>query len=115
MPSRLVCSDFQRKTMRTSFILLLVLAASAHAQSPGSFTATGSMTTPRFGHTATLLTNGKVLITGGAILIGNSPIPINTAELYDPSTVTFTVAGDMTRAPYGHVATLLPDGRVLII
>jgi hypothetical protein len=101
--------------MKTSLVLLLLSAASANAQSPGAFAATGNMITPRFGHTATLLLNGKVLITGGAFLIVPSMIPINTAELYDPSTGTFTFAGDMTRALYWQVATLLPDGRVLII
>jgi hypothetical protein len=101
--------------MKTSFVLLLVSAASAHAQSPGAFAATGNMTAPRFGHKGTLLLNGKVLITGGAVVIGFSAVPINTAELYDPSTGSFTRTGDMTGAPYAHVATLLPDGRVLII
>ena len=84
-------------------ILFWQLAA---AQTPGTFTATGSMTVPRAGHTATLLPNGKVLTAGGG-----SP----TLELYDPSTRTFAAAGAMTASPYVRSATLLPDGRVLLI
>jgi galactose oxidase-like protein len=70
--------------MRTSVILQLLLstgAAVALAQSPGKFVATGSMTIPRTGHSATLLTNGKVLIAGGALTTNQV---LNTAELYDP-------------------------------
>jgi hypothetical protein len=92
--------------MKTSFVLLLVLAASVHAQSPGAFTATGNMITPRFGHTATLLDNGKVLIAGG----GSGAV-----ELYDPFTRTFTATGAMTASRVVGSATLLPDGRVLLI
>jgi len=40
------------------------------------------MTTARYAHTATLLLNGKVLVSGGTNSAGN----VSTAELYDPAT-----------------------------
>jgi hypothetical protein len=88
------------------FIAVAGQASIAAAQSGGTFTATGSMTSARAGHTATLLLNGKVLIAGG---------PGSSAELYDPISGTFTPTGNMTAARRGHTATLLPDGRVLIV
>ena len=50
--------------METRFVLLMLLGASSYAQT-GTFAATGNMTTGRFGHSATLLLDGKVLIAGG--------------------------------------------------
>lgn len=97
-------------TMRL-LLLLCVVAASGYAQSPGTFTATGSMTTPRSGHTATLLADGRVLIAGGER--GNFQ-GLSSAELYDPRTGGFTATGSMTMPRSRHTATLLPDGRVLI-
>ena len=79
-------------------------AATVMAAASG-FTETGSMSTPRSGHTATLLAGGKVLIAGGGYA---------SAELFDPVTGTFTPTGNMTTARYGATATLLADGKVLI-
>jgi len=88
---------------------LLRCASAAAAQVPGTFEAAGNMTTARTGHTATLLLNGKVLITGGS---KERPA---SAELFDPVTSTFTRTGNMTTGRYGNTSTLLPDGRVLIV
>src|SRR5207253_8916100 len=60
---------------------------------------------------ATLLPNGKVLIAGGSTTSGAI---LDTAELFDPSSGTFTVLAPMTSPRFRHTATLLPSGEVLI-
>src|SRR5579862_1772399 len=90
--------------------IFLGVMCCARAQTLHAFTDTGSMTTPRQFHTATLLTNGKVLITGGR----GAPAAGASAELYDPSTGIFTNTGRMTAPRSLHTATLLPSGQVLI-
>jgi hypothetical protein len=79
----------------------------------GTFTATGDMTTVRSGFTVTLLPDRRVLIAGGDRFTGNAPLK-STAELYDPSTRTFTPTGDMVTIHIGGTATLLNNGKVLI-
>ncbi len=78
----------------------------------GTFTPTGSMTTIRAFHTAVLLPNGKVLISGGGIN-GFNPGTKKSQDLYDPATGTFTATGDMVSARSSHASVLLPNGKVL--
>jgi hypothetical protein len=78
---------------------------------PHGFRATADMTAARSSHTATLLNDGKVLVTGG---FGANGVALATAELYDPASGTFTSTGSMTTSRYGHTATLLNNGKVLV-
>ena len=102
------------KTSRPLCRLVVALTCSpVLAQSQGTFTSTGRLSTDRMFHTATLLTTGKVLIAGGTTTLSGTPVRA-TAELYDPATGTFNLTGDMNSPRAGHTATLLADGRVLI-
>jgi N-acetylneuraminic acid mutarotase len=81
----------------------------------GLWTRTGNMNIPRLYHTATLLSDGRVLVTGGQSAgDGNDNFVEKTAEIYDPGTGKWTLVNSMSRARYGHSATLLPNGTVLI-
>jgi len=84
----------------------------------GTFSSTGSMHDYRWGATATLLPDGGVLIAGGASgsdIFGSPSLALASAELYDPATGVFKLTGWMTTPRELHTATLLPDGRVLLV
>jgi hypothetical protein len=75
-----------------------------------TFTATGSMSTPRFNHTATVLPDGRILVAGGT----NGVSPLASAEIYDPASGAFSQAGNMGAARENHSASALLNGNVLI-
>ena len=77
-----------------------------------AFSNTGGMIQAFRSAPATLLSNGKVLVTGG-FQPPSSTLP--SAEIYDPATGLFASTGNMNYARRGHNATLLDDGTVLIV
>jgi WD40 repeat protein len=70
-----------------------------------------NLTTARAAHAATLLSDGRVLITGGFRTGGGS---LSSAEIFAPATDTLKVIADLATPRAGHTASRLPDGRVLI-
>jgi hypothetical protein len=92
-------------------------AAELYDPATGTWTATGSMVTGRYRHSATLLNDGKVLVAGGNVdskaSLGDRCC-VASAELYDPSTGTWSATGSMIDARVEFIATLLNDGRVLV-
>jgi hypothetical protein len=78
----------------------------------GTWTA-GTFPGPRALHTATLLANGTVLVTGG-LVVGNGIFYLNAADLYDPAAKTWVGTGSMLQGRAGNTATLLPNGKVMV-
>ncbi|MFN8496429.1 MAG: kelch repeat-containing protein [Anaerolineae bacterium] len=79
---------------------------------PGQWMPVADLAEKRAGHTETLLPNGKVLVVGGRKDGGTF---YASAELYDPTTNTWSSAGSMSASRGYHTATLLPDGRILVV
>ena len=75
-----------------------------------AWSLTGPMTTARYGHTAALLADGRVLVTGGY----DGDAVLASAEIYDPAQGTWSPAASMNTARYFNTATALADGRVLV-
>jgi hypothetical protein len=90
--------------------------ASAELFDPGSGTwgVVAAMTEARAFQTATLLPDGEVLVAGGfpSLLM---PPPLASAELYNPVTRSWIATGTLVAPRVYHTATLLPDGRVLVV
>src|SRR5208282_5045903 len=89
--------------------LVIGLPAVVTAQIGNSWINTSSMSTGRQAHTATLLTNGQVVVAGGY----NNGSYLANAELYDPARGSWTTINPMNCARCLHTATLLPNGKVL--
>lgn len=110
------------RTVSAFFLFLLALflvncfrAPSTSASSNGSLRETARMHAQRADHTSTPLPSGKVLIAGGFAGGRTESHPFSTAELYDPQSGSFEPAGSMTLGRFGHTATLLKNGKVLIV
>lgn len=88
-------------------------ARAAEIVGPDGIAMTGpTAAEPRANGTATLLRDGRVLLTGG--YPGEGGQPTASMEVFDPGTRSFRSIGELAEARADHSATLLPDGLVLI-
>jgi N-acetylneuraminic acid mutarotase len=91
-----------------NLVLLLELCACG---TPSRWRMVMEMPEPRSAHTATLLTDGTVLVTGGFDGLGGVR---DSAVRYDPQKNTWSSAGKMSSPRVAHTATLLDNGMVLV-
>jgi hypothetical protein len=83
-----------------------------------TWTPAAPMTVMRSSHTATLLDDGRVLVAGGSTVSAAAAqgyVNAASAEIYDPVANTWTATPAMSAARSHHTATLLPDGKVLVV
>ena len=94
------------------YLITSLAEAETFDPATGEWTAAAPMAEARVNHTATRLTDGRVLAVGGGGVDGPYS---NTAEIYDPAADAWSEAASLSAGRAFHSATLLPDGRVLIV
>src|SRR2546430_3498922 len=107
---------FGRRLALPLFFSSAALLMQPCAATPFQWEFTGSLSTPRYYHTANLLTDGTVLVIGGATNSpGTFPDPgTPSVEVYDPASGTWAVNGSLIGQRLLHTATLLPNGTLVI-
>lgn len=81
--------------------------------SSGRFVEGASLKQPRSGHTATLLSDGRVFVAGGEAIVTGTRSALVSGELYDPEKNEWTLMS-IGQARMRHAATLLQSGEVLL-
>src|SRR3954447_10213674 len=89
-------------------VVTVVTALAGAGAAQAAWSVAGSLPTGRYNHTATLLQDGRVLVTGG-----NNSGPLAAAQLSAPATSGWSNAAPMRVARHGHAAVLLKSGKVL--
>jgi hypothetical protein len=106
----------------------VLIAGGKSVQSPGTvtssvdiydpaanaFAAGPAMTTPRMFPGSAVLTDGRVLVFGGASSLSSSVTIAASSEIYDPATVAWMPSGSLSGERYGAAAALLANGDVLV-
>jgi N-acetylneuraminic acid mutarotase len=92
-----------------------VATAELYDPATGTWAPTGAMHTARSQHVAMLIPGGKVIVVGGMNENDTLSYPLSSAEVYDPGSGTWAATHDMLQATAVQTATLLLNGRILVV
>src|SRR5262249_9574450 len=92
-------------------VVMLAIVTWVGASSSQQVQPLDNLATPRTGHTATALSDGRILITGGRDSTGAL---VAASEIFDPESQVSTASASLNTGRVDHTATVLADGRVLI-
>ncbi len=81
----------------------------------GTWTPADDLPWPTVGHSLTLLPDGRVLVAGGAHPLNINHGDYTTTEIFDPAANSWSPGPELSEPRTSHSATLLPEGRVLLI
>lgn len=93
----------------------MTTSAEIYDPATGSYTATGALSVARGEHASVQLADGRVLVVGGLAWINGTAVQLDSAEIYDPASGTWSTTGAMSTARRAPTALTLPDGRVLVL
>jgi N-acetylneuraminic acid mutarotase len=87
--------------------------AELYNPSSGIFAATGNMPATRQEHTAVVLSNGNVLVSGGNRVTSTTTTVLASCAIYNPGSGTWTTTSSLKNARVDHTSTVLSNGKVL--
>ncbi len=116
-PNAVLLSDGRVLVTGDRFLDIQALTGKAEVYDPdtGTWTPTEDLSKPIVDHSLTLLPDGRVLAAGGAHPLNINHGDYTTTEIFDPATNSWSPGPELSHPRAHHSATLLPDGRVLLI
>ena len=116
-PRAVLLSDGRVLVTGDRFLDIQALTGKAEVYDPdtGTWTPTEDMSKPTVDHSLTLLPDGRVLAAGGAHPLNIHQGDYSTTEIFDPATNSWSPGPELSGPRTNHSATLLPDGRVLLV
>ena len=117
LPNAVLLSDGRVLVTGDRLLDIQALTGKAEVYDPvaGTWTPTEDLSKPRVDHSLTLLPDGRVLAAGGAHPLNINQGDYTSTEIFDPATNSWSPGPELSGPRTNHSATLLPDGRVLLV
>lgn len=110
----MVAGGWSGNKVEKNFSGVFLNSAEIYDPRTGVFSICCGLKIPRQRHTATLLDDGRVLITGGTHEEGRKTDVLKDAEIYDPEKDSFRPVSPMRDGRFSHISVSLANGKLLV-